>query len=253
MSGLRHRAGSQEPAAARARRRARRRRGLGRVTVPRVGVLMSRVRLEEKLLFEELGRRGIEPVILDDRTLVFALEDPPDLAIDVVLERAIQHSRALYALKIFEQWGIPTVNTYQVADTCGNKFLTTVALLRDGVPTPRTRIAFTQESALRAVEELGYPVVLKPIIGSWGRLLSKVNDRDAAEALLEHKETLGSYLHAIYYIQEYIPKPQRDIRSFVVGDECICAIYRSSAHWITNTAQGGRATNCPVTPEIADL
>jgi len=223
------------------------------VTVPRVGVLMSRVRLEEKLLFEELGRRGIEPVILDDRTLVFALEDPPDLAIDVVLERAIQHSRALYALKIFEQWGIPTVNTYQVADTCGNKFLTTVALLRDGVPTPRTRIAFTQESALRAVEELGYPVVLKPIIGSWGRLLSKVNDRDAAEALLEHKETLGSYLHAIYYIQEYIPKPQRDIRSFVVGDECICAIYRSSAHWITNTAQGGRATNCPVTPEIADL
>ena len=128
-----------------------------------------------------------------------------------------------------------------------------MALLRDGVPTPRTRIAFTQEAALSAIEELGYPVVLKPVIGSWGRLLSKVNDRDAAEALLEHKETLGSYLHAIYYIQEYVPKPDRDIRSFVVGDECICAIYRSSRHWITNTAQGGRATNCPVTPEIADL
>jgi [lysine-biosynthesis-protein LysW]--L-2-aminoadipate ligase len=209
--------------------------------------------VEEKLLFEQFGRRGIEPVVLDDRALVFALEQPPELGVDVVLERAIQHSRALYALRIFEQWGIPTVNTYAVADVCGNKFLTTVSLLRDGVPTPRTRIAFTQESALQAIEELGYPVVLKPVIGSWGRLLSKVNDRDAAEALLEHKETLGSYLHAIYYIQEYIPKPDRDIRAFVVGDECICAIYRSSPHWITNTAQGGRATSCPVSPEIAEL
>jgi [lysine-biosynthesis-protein LysW]--L-2-aminoadipate ligase len=214
---------------------------------------MSRVRVEEKLLFEELRRRAIEAIVIDDREIVFALERPPELGVDVVLERAIQHSRALYALKILEHWGVPTVNTYQVADTCGNKFLTTVALLRDSVPTPRTRIAFTQEAALAAIEELGYPVVLKPVIGSWGRLLSKVNDRDAAEALLEHKETLGSYLHAIYYIQEYVPKPKRDIRSFVVGDECICAIYRSSPHWITNTAQGGRATNCPVTPEIADL
>lgn len=202
---------------------------------------------------EELARRGVEPHVLDDREIVFELERPAELGVDVVLERAIQHSRALYALKILNQWGIPTVNTFEVADTCGNKFLTTMALLREGVPTPRTRIAFTQEAALRAIEELGYPVVLKPVIGSWGRLLSKVNDRDAAEALLEHKETLGTYIHAIYYIQEYIPKPQRDIRSFVVGGECICAIYRASAHWITNTAQGGKASNCPVTPEIGEL
>ncbi len=222
-------------------------------SAPRVGILMSRVRVEEKLLVEELGRRGIEPVVLDDREIVFALERNGLTGVDVVLERAIQHSRALYALRVFEHWGVPTVNTFQVADVCGNKFLTTMALLRDGVPAPRTRIAFTQEAALRAIEELGYPVVLKPVIGSWGRLLSKVNDRDAAEALLEHKETLGSYLHAIHYVQEYVPKPERDIRSFVVGDECICAIYRASQHWITNTAQGGVATNCPVTPEIREL
>lgn len=220
---------------------------------PRVGVLMSRVRVEEKLLMEELGRRGLEPVVLDDRVLVFALERPLDLGVDVVLERAIQHSRALYALKILGQWGVPTVNTFEVADVCGNKFLTTMALLRESVPTPRTRIAFTQEAALAAIEELGYPAVLKPVVGSWGRLLSKVNDRDAAEALLEHKDVLGTYIHSIFYVQEYVPKPERDIRSFVVGDECIAAIYRSSRHWITNTAQGGKATNCPVGPEIADL
>jgi [lysine-biosynthesis-protein LysW]--L-2-aminoadipate ligase len=114
-------------------------------------------------------------------------------------------------------------------------------------------LAFTPESALQAIEELGYPVVLKPAVGSWGRLLSKVNDREAAEAILEHKEVLGSYHHSIFYIQEYIPKAGRDIRSFVVGDETICAIYRYSSHWITNTARGGKAENCPVTDDLNRL
>ncbi|MER3468147.1 MAG: 30S ribosomal protein S6--L-glutamate ligase, partial [Thermoflexus sp.] len=89
--------------------------------------------------------------------------------------------------------------------------------------------------------------------GSWGRLLARVNDRDAAEALLEHKEVLGGFAHGVYYIQEYIPKPGRDIRAFVVGGQTIAAIYRTSDHWITNTARGGRAANCPVTPDLADL
>jgi [lysine-biosynthesis-protein LysW]--L-2-aminoadipate ligase len=148
---------------------------------------------------------------------------------------------------------VPTVNTYEVANTCGNKLLTTSALVRAGIPTPRTRVAFTPESALQAIEEMGYPVVLKPGVGSWGRLLSKVNDREAAEAILEHKQVLGSYHHSIYYIQEYIEKHGRDIRAFVVGDETICAIYRTSPHWITNTARGGEASNCPVTPELDAL
>jgi [lysine-biosynthesis-protein LysW]--L-2-aminoadipate ligase len=140
-----------------------------------------------------------------------------------------------------------------VADTCGNKILTSSALSQRGVPSPRTLIAFTPESALEAIEELGYPAVLKPAVGSWGRLLSLVSDRYAAEAILEHKEILGSYHHSIFYVQEYVPKRGRDIRSFVVGDECICAIYRYSDHWITNTARGGKAENCPVTDEVAEL
>jgi [lysine-biosynthesis-protein LysW]---L-2-aminoadipate ligase len=114
-------------------------------------------------------------------------------------------------------------------------------------------VAFTEESALKAIEEMGYPVVLKPAVGSWGRLLAKVNDRDSAEALLEHKTTLGSYHHSIFYIQKYVEKKGRDIRSFVVGDECIGAIYRTSPHWITNTARGGIATNCPLTEELKDI
>src|SRR5256712_7333568 len=220
---------------------------------PRVGVLLSRVRVEEKLLLAELESRGVETKIIDDRELVLAVEHPPELGVDVILERCIQHGTALYALSVLDAWGVPTVNRYEVAEICGNKLLTTMRLIRDGVPSPRTRVAFTPESALAAIEELGYPVVLKPLIGSWGRLISKVNDREAAEAVVEHKDVLGTYLHSIYYVQEYIQKPGRDIRAFVVGDETICAIYRYSDHWITNTARGGRATNCPVTAELADL
>ena len=140
-----------------------------------------------------------------------------------------------------------------MATICGDKLLTSVALQEHNVSQPAVKIAFTEESALQAIEEMGYPVVLKPAVGSWGRLLSKINDRDAAEAILEHKTILGSYHHSIFYIQKYIDKKGRDIRSFVVGDRCIAAIYRTSHHWITNTARGGIATNCPVTDELNDI
>ncbi len=220
---------------------------------PRVGILLSRVRTEEKLLIRELEKRGVEYELIDDRKVVFDIQQNGWQQYDVILERCISHSRALYALLLFRDWGIPTVNTYDVANVCGNKLLTTSALVREGVPTPRTKVAFTPESALEAIETLGYPVVLKPGVGSWGRLLSKINDREAAETVLEHKQILGSYHHSIYYIQEYVEKPGRDIRAFVVGDETICAIYRASSHWITNTARGGRASNCPVTPELNEL
>jgi [lysine-biosynthesis-protein LysW]--L-2-aminoadipate ligase len=217
-----------------------------------VGILLSRIRVEEKLLLTEFERRGVTVVRFDDRELKFDLLRQ-SIDCDVVIERCINHLRALYSLKVLNDWGVATVNTYEVANTCGDKLLTTTALVRDGVPSPRTIIAFTPEAALEAIEEIGYPVVLKPAIGSWGRLLSRVNDRDAAEAILEHKVTLGSFHHGAFYIQEYVNKPGRDIRSFVVGDETICAIYRDSPHWITNTARGGLASNCPVTPEIDQL
>jgi [lysine-biosynthesis-protein LysW]--L-2-aminoadipate ligase len=221
----------------------------------RVGILMSRVRVEEKLLLAELDGRHVEVVRFDDRqyTLDPATPDPELASCDVVLERCINHLRALYTMRTLNDWGIPTVNTYDVANVCGDKLLTTAALVRAGVPVPQTRIAFTPESAIEAIEELGYPVVLKPAVGSWGRLLARVNDRDAAEALLEHKVTLGSFHHGAFYIQEYVEKQDRDIRSFVVGDKTICAIYRESPHWITNTARGAVASNCPVTPELDEM
>lgn len=219
-----------------------------------LGFLYSRVRVEEKLLLEGLDKRGIAYDLLDDREMVFRVTEAKQRpAYDVVLERCINQSHALYALRVLNDWGVPTVNRFEVVSNCGDKLYTTSALTRAGLPQPEVRLAFSSEAALQAMEEMGYPVVLKPVVGSWGRLLAKVNDRDAAEALLEHKEVLGSYQHSIFYIQEYVEKRGRDIRAFVVGNETICAIYRQSPHWITNTARGGKASNCPVNEELNRL
>jgi len=219
----------------------------------KVGFLHSILRVEEKLLIDEFRTRpGVEMEKIDDRERFFDLHKN-DFGFDVVIERCINHSRAVPALKIFNDFGIPTVNTYEVAEVCGSKFLTTQALIKTRVPTPKCYMAFTPESALAAMDELGFPCVIKPNTGSWGRLISKINDRDAAEAILEHKQILGSYHHSIFYIQEYVEKRGRDIRSFVVGDRCIAAVYRYSPHWITNTARGGKTENCPITDEVHDL
>jgi [lysine-biosynthesis-protein LysW]--L-2-aminoadipate ligase len=220
----------------------------------RAGFLHSLIRPDEKMLLDAFARRGVEVEMIDDRHVSFVLgRDAARPAVDVIVERCINHSRALHALRLYEGLGARCVNSFRVASTCGDKLLTSAALQEHRVPQPEVRVAFTTESALAAIEEMGYPVVLKPAVGSWGRLLAKVNDRDAAEALLEHKTVLGSYHHSIFYIQKYVEKRGRDIRAFVVGDECIAAIYRASPHWITNTARGGRATNCPVTDDLASL
>jgi [lysine-biosynthesis-protein LysW]--L-2-aminoadipate ligase len=223
------------------------------VKTPRIAVLMSRVRVEEKLLLQAFEARGVAADVQIDREIILDIHRNGWGRYDVILERCIAQSRALAALRILADWGVPTVNQVEVVQTCGDKLATTSALIRAGVPTPQVKVAFTPESALEAIETMGYPVILKPAIGSWGRLLSKINDRQAAETILEHKQTLGGYQHHVYYIQEYVDKPARDIRAFVVGDETICAIYRHADHWITNTARGGRASNCPVTPPIHEL
>jgi [lysine-biosynthesis-protein LysW]--L-2-aminoadipate ligase len=208
--------------------------------------------VEEKLLFEAFESLGVTADRIDEREISARLgEFAPE--VDVLLERSVSTSAGLVALQLFEAAGIPTVNNYATSSTCADKIRTSIALSVAGVPQPITEVALSTEAALEAIERIGYPVVMKPATGSWGRLLSRINDRDAAEAILEHKEVLGGVAHHSFYIQEYIQKPDRDIRAFVIGEETIGAIYRSSQHWITNTARGGQASNCPITPEIADI
>ena len=221
----------------------------------RLAILTSRIRVEERLLIDALRQRAIAFDIVDDGELLLDLSYPDERwrDYDAVLCRSMSQSRGLAMLHVLEHWGVRVYNPATVTATCNDKLLTTLALLRAGIPTPHTMLAFDSQVAIKGMDMLSYPVVLKPTSGSWGRLLARINDRDAAEAVLEHRETLGSYQHHIHYIQEYIAKPQRDIRAFVVGERTICAIYRTSEHWVTNTARGAVASNCPVTPELDSL
>jgi len=220
----------------------------------RVALLYSRIRVEERLLLEELARRGTQHEAVDVRTAVWDVGEAGAWSrFDVALERCVSQTQAVTAVRMLESFGVPCVNPSRVIETCGDKLATSVELARAGVPTPRVRVAVDPETALAAIEEMGYPVVLKPAVGSWGRLLARIKDRDAAEAVLEHKATLGSVQHGVFYIQEYIEKPGRDLRVFMVGDRAICGIVRRSEHWITNTARGGQASALEITREIAAI
>ncbi len=218
----------------------------------RVGFLYSRLRVEEKLLLKEFeARPEIEVVRINDGKQYFDISKLP-ADVDVVLERSISNSRGLYVSRIFESHGIPVLNPSAVAEKCGDKYITSQILEQKNIPTPRVLMAFDSDAALSATDAMGYPCVLKPVVGSWGRLLARVESHEMAEAVIEHKASLG-VSHKVFYVQEYINKPGRDIRAFVIGEEPIAAIYRSSENWITNTARGGVATNCPLTPELDEI
>jgi [lysine-biosynthesis-protein LysW]---L-2-aminoadipate ligase len=219
---------------------------------PRLAVLASRLRMEENLIFSILEQRNIAYDRLDERTLTF-LAGSSKYHYAAVLNRSISHTSGLYMMRLLEASHIRTINSSRVIEICGDKLQTTLAFVQAGVPTPKTMVAFTPEAALEAIESIGYPVVLKPLIGSWGRLLAKVNDREAAEAILEHKQNLGAPLHKVFYIQEYINKVERDIRTIVIGNEVVSAMYRYSKHWITNTARGAETRVCAVTAELGEL
>ena len=228
----------------------------------RVALLVTHIRAEEKLILAAFNKRDISPDIILDRELNFDISRgseqlaPSGIAwsgYDLIFERCVSTSRGMYALAVLNSWGIRSFNSFETAAICADKVRTSIALTQSGIPQPHTRVAFTPDSAMQAIEDVKYPAVLKPVTGSWGRLLARVHNRDSAEAILEHRQTLGDYNHHIYYVQEYVDKPGRDIRAFVVGDRTIAAIYRASNHWITNTARGGQATNCPVTEKLDEI
>jgi [lysine-biosynthesis-protein LysW]--L-2-aminoadipate ligase len=224
---------------------------------PRLGVLVSHMRLEEKLILEAARAKGIDVTPIFDRTMIADLSaktaEEAGLQVDVVLDRGVVHSRAAYILKALNRWDIPTINPPTATQICDDKALCSLALEEAGLLTPRTILAFSIDAAVEACNRVGYPAVLKPITGSWGRLLAKANGPEQARVILEQKEELGSFHHSIFYVQEYVEKPGRDIRVYVIGDRAIAASYRTSEHWITNAARGAVSMKCEVTPEIEEV
>jgi [lysine-biosynthesis-protein LysW]---L-2-aminoadipate ligase len=236
-----------------------------------LAVLASRVRFEEKQIFAALDRRRVPYVHLDTRQLAAPVSDeasagpsheenPPRGRTSerwgtyaAALNREISQSRGYYASLLFEAWGVPTVNRAAVIEVCGDKLRTSLELKRSGLPTPRTALALTPEAALHAADLLGYPVVIKPLAGSWGRLASLVRDRAEAETVLEHRAALPSPQQHIVYLQELVDKPDRDIRVLVAGERVVAASYRYADGWRTNARRGGRSEPCPLTPELTGL
>jgi len=199
-------------------------------------------------------KRGVAVNLVDSKDLPITLNQGElPLADRVVLQRCVSYFRNVHSTAALESLGHRVVNSFDCAWTCGNKLFGSLALIRHGVPTPKTVIAMSEGSALRSIERMGYPTVVKPVVGSWGRLSALVRDPDAARAVIEHREEMFP-LYQVYYLQEFVKRPPRDIRSFVIGDRTVAAIYRySSADWRTNTARGGKAERCKVTSELDDL
>jgi [lysine-biosynthesis-protein LysW]--L-2-aminoadipate ligase len=220
-------------------------------------LLYDRIRWDEKELLNSARSKGLNVKEVDVKTALFNLNEAKagEEYGDVVLQRCISHTRGTYASACLESKGVVVVNRSSVSEVCGNKLWCTLALLRAGVPTPKTIIAFTPESALKAAEEIGYPVVLKPLVGSWGRMVVALRDREEAEAVIELRSQMNGALNQIFYIQEKVKRPPRDIRCVVVGDRVVAAVYRVAApgEWRTNVARGGSTEPCPLTKEVEDI
>ncbi|SFF76051.1 [lysine-biosynthesis-protein LysW]---L-2-aminoadipate ligase [Halopelagius inordinatus] len=221
----------------------------------KVGLLYSRIRRDEKLLLSELRERGHEVAKIDVRKEQFNISEPPAAFddVDIVVDRCLATSRSLYITQFLDSYDVPVVNTAETADVCADKVKNSLALEQAGVPTPNTEVAFTVDSAMETIERFGYPCVLKPVVGSWGRLMAKVESESAAEAILEHKATLGHYQHKVFYVQEFVEKPGRDIRVLAVDGEPVAAMTRSSDHWLTNAAKGGEVESFELDDRALEL
>ena len=218
--------------------------------------MFDRLRAEEKMLQKEAAELGHDTVMLDAKiTQVNTDSKKEDFDLgDVVLERCVSYFRGLHFTASLEFMDIPVLNKFDVASVCGNKMFMTLLLKKAGVPSPKTYFSFTSESAAENLEKVGYPLVIKPVIGSWGRGVMPIKDRDTMDAISEIRDITDSPHDRIYYLQELVERPPRDIRVITVGDEPVAAMYRkSSGGFKTNIALGADPELCEITKEMEDM
>jgi [lysine-biosynthesis-protein LysW]--L-2-aminoadipate ligase len=222
----------------------------------KICIVFDRLRTEEKMLEKEASNLGHDTVMLDAKiTQVNTDSKRKDFDFgDVVLERCVSYFRGLHFTASLEFMDVPVLNKFQVANQCGNKMFMTLLLKKHNVPTPKTYFSFSSESASENIEKVGYPLVIKPVIGSWGRGVMQLKDKDTADALFEIRDITDSPHDRIFYLQELIKRPPRDIRVITVGDEPIAAMYRkSSGGFKTNIALGADPELCEITKEIEEI
>lgn len=237
-----------------------------------IGIIINRVTFEARELLNTAKKSfpGMNVKYYKNADLKFHLDDPDSTPsnVDVYLQRSLSYSRALYSSFLLGNFGYKVITSYDCLNKTGNKLITSQLLENAKIPVPKTAIAFTKEMALEVIHDIGYPVILKPIIGSWGRLVALLDNDHAAVAVLEDREVLGNFYQKIFYIQEYVNKPSRtmkqfldgkvvsrDIRAFVIGDQVISAMqrYEIPNDWRSNVTLGGKAEAVKITPELEEL
>ena len=222
----------------------------------KICIVFDRLRAEEKLLQAKASEMGYETSMIDAKTTRFDTDSKRtenDFG-DVVLERCISYYRGLNFTACLEFLDIPVINSFDVANRCGNKMITSMLLKKHNIPTPKTYFSFSAESAMEHFEKVGYPLVIKPIVGSWGRSVMPIKDKDTADAIIENRQVTDGPQDRIYYLQEMIDRPPRDIRVITIGDQTVAAMYRkSSGGFKPNIALGAEPEICKITNEIEDL
>jgi [lysine-biosynthesis-protein LysW]--L-2-aminoadipate ligase len=220
-------------------------------------LVYDKIRFEEKELHKKIGERGLLSNLVDGKSLIFdTTSQKKDYQLgDIVFQREVSHTRGLYISSCLQALEFDVVNPYSVNEVCGNKLLTSLALARNKVPTPHTSFAFSSDSALRLMDRLEYPLVVKPVVGSWGRGVYQIKDRSSAEMWIDSREESGSPFSRIYYIQEKIDRPPKDIRCIVVGENIVASVYRHAAQneWVTNVATGGKTEEGPMNADLEEI
>lgn len=220
-------------------------------------IIYDKLRFEEKKIYSKVKEKGLDATLVDGKLLTFDTESSKqNLSFgDIILQRVISHNRGLHLTYCMEHVGLSVVNTFNVSEICGNKLITSMVLKKNNVPTPKTTFAFSTESARECMKNLGYPLVVKPIMGSWGRGVYQIKDQSMAEMLLDSRQDNDNSFSRIYYFQELVDRPSRDIRCIVIGDHIVASVYRYSSEneWRTNVAVGGRTEEAPMTAELQEI
>jgi [lysine-biosynthesis-protein LysW]--L-2-aminoadipate ligase len=218
-----------------------------------LSILYDTIRWEEKALFDAAKEKGINTKMVDCKSLSISLDKSKE-DFGTVIQRCVSYYRSLHSTAALEGKGVNVINSLNTSIYAGNKLFTHMLLLKHGVPTPYSAVAFSEESALELLDKKGYPMVLKPTVGSWGRMIALLKDRDSAEGIIESRESMYP-IYQVYYLEEFVVRPPRDIRAIMVGDKVVAAIYRYSGEgqWKTNMALGGKAEVCKVTKELEDM
>lgn len=220
---------------------------------PDITILYDAIRWEEKSLLAAAQKMSVNTAMTDCKKLALDLEAPAE-GYGTVLQRCVSYYRNVHSTAALEGVGVRVINPHLTGVLAGNKLYAHMLLKKASVPVPRAAVSFSQEAALRALEGLGYPAVIKPTVGSWGRMISRLNDAETAGAILENRERMYP-IYQIHYTEEFVKRPPRDIRAIMVGGSVVAAIYRTSGDnmWKTNTALGGTAEPCPVSDEMEDM